>query len=455
MPIFYTDNPVLVTGSVATNQGSIVTASIPGPVTVTASSANPVWVTGTITSTGGGAVTQGGAWATLVSGTVGVSQSGGWTVQVSGSPSSLVWVTGAVASPVYVGQTASWLVGTGTFPSNITVNTGTMPVVSVTAALANPVSVNTGTFPSNITVNTGTFPVVTVSQSNIPVGTVTVTSAFASPVWVNTTGTITVSTGVFPTITVASHAVTQGGAWTALVSGAVGVLQSGALTVQVSGAVASGSQAAIGNPVVIAGVDSTNTVRTLSTTPAGVLWVSSSVAAPVFVTFTGTIPTGTFPVVSVTQGGAWTTQVSGSPSSMVWVTSTFATPVWVNTTGTITVSTGTFPVVSVTQGGALTTQVSGSVTASLDKAGNATLTTIEVGNTVTVLLASNANRKGATIFSVDNPVFIGFGQTPTITLFAAKVPSSSYYEIPYNWTGAVNAIAAVSGQTVNVQEFSA
>ena len=380
MPIFYTDVPQLVTGTVATIQGSVVTASIAGPVTITSSLAAPAWVTGTITvqGGGGGAVTQGGPWNTLVSGVVGVVQSGAFTVQVSGSPSSVVWVTGAVGSPVFVGQTASWLVNTGTFPSNITVNTGTMPVVvvstgtfpvvtvsqsnvpvgvvTVTSAFATPVWVNTT---GTITVNTGTFPTVTVSQSNIPAGTitvsqsnipagsVTVTSAFATPVWVNTTGTITVNTGTFPTITVASHAVTQGGAWGVLVSGAVGILQSGALGAQVSG------------------------------------------------------------VVGVVQSGAFSTQVSGS------------------------------------------------VTASQDKAGNASLVTFEVGNTSIVLLASNANRKGATIFNLDQTVFIGLGQTPTVTLYHAKVPSSSYYEIPWNFTGAVNSIAAVSGQTVNVGEFTA
>jgi len=57
------------------------------------------------------------------------------------------------------------------------------------------------------------------------------------------------------------------------------------------------------------------------------------------------------------------------------------------------------------------------------------------------------------VFNTQATVYLGLGFTPTTALYHAKVPSASYYEVPYNFTGAINAIAATSGQTVNVGEF--
>jgi hypothetical protein len=356
-----------------------------------------------------------------------------------------------------------------------------------------------------------------------------VSSTTGAPVYIATTGNLLVNTGTFPTVTVNAHAVTQGGAWASLVSGTVGVTgtwgggavlvtssvsapvfvaftgslpvdlistaatggatpvqtmyiggnnagtfrgisvdaggnlsvsqsndqritQAGALAAQVSGTVSAqqaGAWAVSTSGTTNATIVGATSIQ-VSGSWGGAVPVTSSVSAPVYVQFTGSIPVASH---AVTQGGAWASSVSGT----VGITQAGALTTQVSGT------------VAVTQGGALTTQVSGNVgqagawavlvsgtvSSSQATSANATLTTVEVGSANTVLLASNVNRKGATIFSVDATVFVAFGQTPTTTLYAAKVPSSSYYEIPYNWTGAVNAIAAVSGQTVNIQEFTA
>jgi len=420
MPIFYTDNPLNVTAST----GLAVTASIANPVTIT------------------------GMWS-------------GSAVPVTSSQALPVWITGTIASV----STNPSVVTTGTtFPSSASL-TAFVSGGSNTTVFGR---VGTGTMASALLVTLASDQT-TIGVSSTVGTPIWVTASVSTPLYVQVTGSVPVNTGTFPVVTVAAHAVTQGGAWAsfvsgtvgvtnsgafaALVSGTVGATQSGAFSVQISGTVASGSQAAIGPPVVIAGVDATNTVRSLLTTPAGAAIVTSSVSAPVYVQVTGNLPvaTGTFPVVVVTQGGAWsvnatgaigivqsgalTTQVSGVFNAPVWVTSTIAAPVQI--------ASDRGPI-----------GITGSLTASLDKSGLASIVQIQVGNASTLLLAANAARKGATIFNTAQTVFVALGQTPTTSIYATKIPSSSYYEVPYNYTGSINAIAAASGQAVNVQEFT-
>jgi len=167
------------------------------------------------------------------------------------------------------------------------------------------------------------------SITSTPGGPTWVTSSVASPVYIQVTGALPV----------AAHAVTQGGAFSVFTSGTMGVTQSGAFGVVVSGVLG-----------------------------ATAVTVTSTLTAPVYVAFTGNLPTGTFPTVTVnahavTQGGAWAGTVSGVlGATAVTVTSTLTAPVYVAFTGAL--PTGTFPTVTVTFTGALpgTTVVSQSNT---------------------------------------------------------------------------------------------
>lgn len=68
-----------------------------------------------------------------------------------------------------------------------------------------------------------------------------------------------------------------------------------------------------------------------------------------------------------------------------------------------------------------------------------------------VILASNANRKGCTVFSVTGTILINLGATSSSTLFTARLITNGYYEIPFGYTGVISAIGA---GTVTVTELT-
>lgn len=77
---------------------------------------------------------------------------------------------------------------------------------------------------------------------------------------------------------------------------------------------------------------------------------------------------------------------------------------------------------------------------------SATATTSQVAdtNSSTTLLASNANRLGATIFNDSSAllyVLLGSG-TASATNYTAKLYSNGYYECPALYTGQINGIWA-------------
>lgn len=276
MPIFYADNPLNVTASsalpvtgavsvdnaVSVTQGGAFTALVSGtvgivqsgalaasvsgtvdvgtvanPVTVTASAANPVWITGAINAQTTNPSVQptgatfpssasmdgfvSGASNTVVFGRVGTGTMGQALLVTLAQDQSTVGVSGSVSVSNFpasqpVSQDGAWaalvsgvvgIVQSGALAASVsgtvTVDTVTNPV-TVTSSFASPVWV---TQSQPVLVSTGTFPVVTVTASLAsPVsvaisgaisstisGTVTVTSSFANPVWVTQSQPVSVA----------------------------------------------------------------------------------------------------------------------------------------------------------------------------------------------------------------------------------------------------------------------
>lgn len=100
-----------------------------------------------------------------------------------------------------------------------------------------------------------------------------------------------------------------------------------------------------------------------------------------------------------------------------------------------------------------------SLSVGTETSGTVTRSTVAVPDnlaTAAVLLAANANRKGATVYnnSVGN-VLIEFGAAPTLTGYAAKVNPNGYYELPYGFTGEIQGLwDAAGGSGVLIREFS-
>lgn len=73
------------------------------------------------------------------------------------------------------------------------------------------------------------------------------------------------------------------------------------------------------------------------------------------------------------------------------------------------------------------------------------------------VLASNANRLGATVFNdSDQALYLKLGATASTTSFTVKMAAGSYYEVPFNYTGIIDGIwAADSTGAARVTEVTA
>uniref|UniRef100_A0A832M3X7 Uncharacterized protein n=1 Tax=Oscillatoriales cyanobacterium SpSt-402 TaxID=2282168 RepID=A0A832M3X7_9CYAN len=73
----------------------------------------------------------------------------------------------------------------------------------------------------------------------------------------------------------------------------------------------------------------------------------------------------------------------------------------------------------------------------------------------TSLLASNASRKGATIFNNSTAdLYVELGGTASTTAFAVKLDPGGYFEVPYSYTGAIAGIWSAANGTALVREYT-
>lgn len=79
-----------------------------------------------------------------------------------------------------------------------------------------------------------------------------------------------------------------------------------------------------------------------------------------------------------------------------------------------------------------------------------------LSTTSSVLVASNSNRKGLTIFNpTDKTVFIDYASSVTTDDYAFKLESNAYYEMPQPiYTGVFHAILSTGTASLEVREFS-
>lgn len=72
-------------------------------------------------------------------------------------------------------------------------------------------------------------------------------------------------------------------------------------------------------------------------------------------------------------------------------------------------------------------------------------------------LASNANRLGATIYNDDAAatVKVKLGATASATSFTVQMAAGGYYEVPFNYTGVIDAIASAATGSLRVTELTA
>jgi hypothetical protein len=81
------------------------------------------------------------------------------------------------------------------------------------------------------------------------------------------------------------------------------------------------------------------------------------------------------------------------------------------------------------------------------RSGTGTKTSVNSGTSSVTILASNANRKGATVFNTDaNALYLDLsGGTASSTSFTVSVATNAYYEVPFGYTASITGIWAADG----------
>lgn len=89
---------------------------------------------------------------------------------------------------------------------------------------------------------------------------------------------------------------------------------------------------------------------------------------------------------------------------------------------------------------------------------NTTATSSNVTASITnvTILASNANRRGATIYNDSTSlVYLKLGATATSTSFTLKLQPDSYYEVPFDYSGIIDGIWVAANGAARVVEITA
>lgn len=102
-----------------------------------------------------------------------------------------------------------------------------------------------------------------------------------------------------------------------------------------------------------------------------------------------------------------------------------------------------------------TTAVTGTVTTKETKSASTALSSVSVTNVNTSVLASNANRLGATIFNEGAAIaYVKLGATASVTSYTVQLVVGAYYEVPFGYTGAIDAITSSGTATTRVDELT-
>lgn len=84
-----------------------------------------------------------------------------------------------------------------------------------------------------------------------------------------------------------------------------------------------------------------------------------------------------------------------------------------------------------------------------------TATSVTAATTNTSLLASNTNRKGATIWNNSNATLnLELGGSAGASAYTAQLAPGGYYEVPYGYTGAIAGIWSAANGSALVREFT-
>jgi hypothetical protein len=101
-----------------------------------------------------------------------------------------------------------------------------------------------------------------------------------------------------------------------------------------------------------------------------------------------------------------------------------------------------------------TTNITGTVTTKETRSATPTQTSVSVTTASTSILASNANRLGATITNEGTAIcYTKLGATASVTSYSIQIASGGYYEVPFQYTGAIDGITSASTAQLRITEI--
>lgn len=137
---------------------------------------------------------------------------------------------------------------------------------------------------------------------------------------------------------------------------------------------------------------------------------------------------------------------AAAEATLAGVLTTSAFQARINTQGQKAMAASTPVVVASDQSPIPTTTATSTTATRSDVAGNAASTT---------LLASNAARKGATIFNDSTALlYVKFGTTASATDFTVKMFPGDYYEVPFGYSGRIDGIWASAAGNARMTELT-
>lgn len=99
--------------------------------------------------------------------------------------------------------------------------------------------------------------------------------------------------------------------------------------------------------------------------------------------------------------------------------------------------------------------VEGSIPVRFSSPSSSAVTSVASSASNVTLLASNANRRGATIFNDSSAIlYVKLGATASTSSFTAKLIQDAYYEVPFGYTGIIDGIWASATGNARITEIS-
>lgn len=336
-------------------------------------------------------------------------------------------VTASAAQPVYITGTINTVPGTGTqtVTGSVTANIGTTNGLMLDTTFTGRINTlgaktTAASTPVTLPTDPATFPVGVASGSLTSVGSIT------NGVGINS-GTLT-TVGTVTTVSTITN----------LASGTVTIRTTGSIPVEVIASSATGS-AFPSQAMAIAGNNS-GTLRAVNVDAAGNMLIAAQTPITVAQATAANLNTTTVQGNAGTNAQAWWTRIGDATNG----------PAAVKAASTAAAASDPALVVSVSPNSIASVKEVRSTSASIS--------TVSVNTSSTVLLGSAATRYGAALFNTNTSatVFVGLGGTgATTSLYSLKLGPGAYLEMPSNFTGLVTGIVASGAINVNVTDFSA